>query len=56
MKIKSFLLSVVLASSSTLAVAEESFKDTVVNTTTTFVERTVNMLVTPFISDKDIEC
>lgn len=55
MKVRSFLLSALLVVSSNV-VAEERFKDTVINTTTAFVERTVNMLVTPFLSDRDIEC
>lgn len=56
MKAITFLLSAVLAVGSTQAVSEERFKDTVINTTTAFVERTVNLLVTPFLSDRDIEC
>jgi spore germination cell wall hydrolase CwlJ-like protein len=59
MKAKSFLLSAILAVSSTLVQAEAvetSFKDTVINTTSNFVERTVNIIATPFLSDKDVEC
>jgi spore germination cell wall hydrolase CwlJ-like protein len=37
-------------------VAEVTFKETVINQTTQFVERTVNMIATPFLSDRDVEC
>lgn len=61
---KKFLLSLALVVGSTVAVANEvaevkaevTFKDTVITQTTQFVERTVNMIATPFLSDKDIEC
>ena len=61
---KKFLLSLALAVSSTAGVAqevvevkqEETFRSTVVRQTTEFVERTVNIIATPFLSDKDIEC
>jgi spore germination cell wall hydrolase CwlJ-like protein len=58
MKIKSFLLSVALAVSSTVVVAEEEvkFSNQMINQASTFVERTVNMIATPFLSDKDVEC
>lgn len=36
--------------------AEVTFKETVINQTTRFVERTVNMIATPFLSDRDVEC
>ena len=64
---KSILLSLLLAVSS-LAVQAEVKQETVVladNTTFTgqmvdqatyFVERTVNLIATPFLSDKDVEC
>ena len=54
---KKFLLSLALAVSSTVVVAEEAtFSNTMINQATTFVERTVNMIATPFLSDKDVEC
>ena len=63
---KKFLLSLALVVGSHIVVAQEvqvaevkaevTFKDTVINQTTQFVERTVNLLATPFLSDKDIEC
>lgn len=58
MKIKSFLLSIALAVSSTAVVAEEEvkFSNQMINQASTFVERTVNMIATPFLSDKDVEC
>lgn len=64
MKVKSFLLSVVLAVSSTVAVANEvadvkaevSYRDQIVDQANRFVERTVNIITTPFLSDKDVEC
>ena len=53
-------LSLLLVASSTAVVANEvaevTFKETVINQTTRFVERTVNMIATPFLSDRDIEC
>ena len=63
MKLKSFLISLlVVSSSSVFAVdvaevkAEVSYRDQIVDQTNRFVERTVNLIVTPFMSDKDIEC
>jgi spore germination cell wall hydrolase CwlJ-like protein len=62
MKLKAFLLSVVLAVSSTVVVAEEvqiaevSYTDQIVDQANKFVERTVNIIATPFLSDKDVEC
>ena len=63
---KKFLLSLALVVGSHVVVAQEvqvaevkaevTFKDTVINQTTQFVERTVNLIATPFLSDKDIEC
>jgi spore germination cell wall hydrolase CwlJ-like protein len=57
-------ISLLLAVSSTAVVANEiaevkaevTFKETVITQTSRFVERTVNMIATPFLSDKDIEC
>jgi spore germination cell wall hydrolase CwlJ-like protein len=58
MKIKPFLISLVVALSSTVAVAEEEvkFSNQMINQATTFVERTVNIIATPFLSDRDVEC
>lgn len=59
MKIKHFLISLVVALSSTVVVANEvevSFKDQIVDQANRFVERTVNMIATPFLSDKDVDC
>lgn len=58
MKIKHFLISLLVASS-TVVVAEEAevnFKDRMINQASTLVERTVNIISTPFLSDKDVEC
>ena len=57
-------ISLLLAVGSTVVVANEiaevkaevTFKETVFNQTTQFVERTVNMIATPFLSDRDVEC
>ncbi len=53
-------ISLLLVASSTAVVANEvaevTFRSTVINQTTQFVERTVNMIATPFLSDRDIEC
>jgi spore germination cell wall hydrolase CwlJ-like protein len=57
-------ISLLLAVGSTVVVANEvaevkaevTFRSTVINQTTQFVERTVNMIATPFLSDRDIEC
>jgi spore germination cell wall hydrolase CwlJ-like protein len=57
-------ISLLLVTSSTVVVANEvaevkaevTFRSTVINQTTQFVERTVNMIATPFLSDRDIEC
>jgi spore germination cell wall hydrolase CwlJ-like protein len=62
MKIKLFLISLVIAVSSTAVAAQEvqvaqvSFSDQIVDQANRFVERTVNMIATPFLSDKDVEC
>lgn len=63
MKLKNFLVSLlVVGSSSVLAVdvadikAEVSYKDQMINQAERFVERTVNLIATPFMSDKDVEC
>jgi spore germination cell wall hydrolase CwlJ-like protein len=65
---KSILLSLILATSITAVQAAEvkqeaivladntTFSSQVVGQATSFVERTVNLIATPFLSDKDIEC
>ena len=62
MKIKHFLISLVIALGSTVVVAQEvqvaeiSYRDQIVNQANRFVERTVNTIATPFLSDKDVDC
>ena len=62
MKIKPFLISLVIALGSTVVVAEEvqvaeiSYRDQIVDQANRFVERTVNIIATPFLSDKDVDC
>lgn len=64
MKVKHFLISLAVAVSSTVAVASEvadvkaevSYRDQIVDQANKFVERTVNLIATPFLSDKDVEC
>jgi spore germination cell wall hydrolase CwlJ-like protein len=62
MKIKPFLMSLVIALGSTVVVAEEvqvaeiSYRDQIVDQANRFVERTVNIIATPFLSDKDVDC
>ena len=61
MKFTHFLLSLLVVGSTAVAaqevqLAEISFKDQVINRTTSFVESTVNIIATPFLSDKDVEC
>jgi spore germination cell wall hydrolase CwlJ-like protein len=57
---KSILLSLLLAASITAVQAEEvpevSYRDQIVDQANRFVERTVNLIATPFLSDKDVEC
>jgi len=61
MKLKLFLISLLVAGS-TVTVAQEvqvaqvTFKDQIVNQASSFVERTVNLIATPFLSDRDVEC
>lgn len=52
------LLSSALASAATEAEvkAEVSYKDQIVQQAEQFIERTVNLIATPFLSDKDVEC
>lgn len=55
-------LSLLLVVGSTQVVAQEvrvtetTLTGTVIRQTTEFVERTVNMIATPFLSDRDVEC
>ena len=59
MKLKNFLISLAVALSSTVVVAEEvevTFSGKMINQATTFVERTVNIITSPFLSDKDVDC
>jgi spore germination cell wall hydrolase CwlJ-like protein len=59
MKLNHFLISLAVALSSTAVVAEETevtFSGKMINQATTFVEGTVNMIATPFLSDKDVDC
>lgn len=57
---RNLFISLLLVTSSTAVVANEvaevTFKETVITQTSRFVERTVNMIATPFLSDRDIEC
>lgn len=61
MKLKNFLISLLVVGS-TVVVAEEvqvaqvTFTDQMINQANTFVERTVNIIATPFLSDKDVDC
>jgi spore germination cell wall hydrolase CwlJ-like protein len=58
MKLQKFLISL-LVLGSTAVVAQEAevkFSNTMFNQATQFVERTVNMIATPFLSDKDVDC
>ena len=62
--VRHLFLSLLLVVGSTVVVANEAsevktevtFRETVINQTTQFVERTVNMIATPFLSDRDVEC
>jgi spore germination cell wall hydrolase CwlJ-like protein len=62
MKIKHFLISLVIALGSTVVAAQEvqvaeiSYRDQIVDQANRFVERTVNIIATPFLSDKDVDC
>ena len=62
MKIKHFLISLVIALGSTVVVAEEvqvaetSYRDQIVDQANRFVERTVDIIATPFLTDKDVDC
>ena len=60
--VRHLFLSLLLVVSSTVVVAQEvrvtetTLTGTVIRQTTEFVERTVNMIATPFLSDRDVEC
>ena len=60
--VRHLFLSLLLVTSSTVVVAQEvkitetTLTGTVIRQTTEFVERTVNMIATPFLSDRDVEC
>ena len=65
MKLKHFLISLLVVSSTAVVAqesqvaevkAEISYRDQIVDQANKFVERTVNMIVTPFLSDRDVEC
>ena len=67
-KITHFLLSLAVAAGSTVTAAQEvpvtpviqvaqaTFTDQIVNQANTLVERTVNLIATPFLSDRDLDC
>ena len=61
MKLKNFLVSLLAVGSAAVAaqeiqVAQVTFKDQMINQADTFVERTVNIIATPFLSDRDVDC
>ena len=64
MKLKLFLISLLVVGSTAVAaeeahvtqLSEVSFKDQMFNQANTFVERTVNIIATPFLSDRDVDC
>jgi spore germination cell wall hydrolase CwlJ-like protein len=63
MKLKLFLISLLVVGSSSVSAvdvadvkAEVSYRDQIVDQANRFVERTVNLIATPFMSDKDVEC
>jgi spore germination cell wall hydrolase CwlJ-like protein len=61
MKLKNFLISLLVVGSTAVVaeetqVAEVTFSGKMINQATTFVERTVNIIATPFLSDKDVDC
>jgi spore germination cell wall hydrolase CwlJ-like protein len=61
MKLKYFLISLLVVGSTAVVadeiqVAQVTFKDQMINQTNTFVERTVNIIATPFLSDRDVDC
>jgi hypothetical protein len=59
MKLKNFFVLLLLAVGSSVVVAEEidvKFTDRMITQANSFFERTVSMIATPFLSDKDIDC
>ena len=61
MKLNHFLLSLLVAGSTSVVaqeiqVAQVTLKDQMINQANTFVERTVNIIATPFLSDRDVDC
>lgn len=61
MKLKHFLISLVVLSSNVFATptdvtTEISYRDQFINQAATIVERTVNIISNPFLSEKDIDC
>jgi spore germination cell wall hydrolase CwlJ-like protein len=61
MKLKHFIVSLLVVGSTAVAaqetqVAQVTFKDQMIEQANTFVERTVNMIATPFLSDRDVDC
>ena len=61
MKLKNFLVSLLAVGSAAVAaqeiqVAQVTFKDQMINQANTFVEQTVNIIATPFLSDRDVDC
>jgi spore germination cell wall hydrolase CwlJ-like protein len=61
MSFKNFLVSLLVVGSTAVVaqetqIAQVTFKDQIVNQANSFVERTVNMIATPFLSDRDVDC
>ena len=61
MKLKNFLVSLLAVGSTAVAaqevqVAQVTFTNQMINQANTFVERTVNIIATPFLSDRDVDC
>ena len=61
MKLKNFLVSLLAVGSTAVAaqevqVAQVTFTNQMINQANSFVERTVNIIATPFLSDRDVDC
>ena len=61
MKLKHFLVSLLVVGSTAVVaqeiqVAQVTFTDQMINQANSFVERTVNIIATPFLSDRDVDC
>ena len=61
MSFKNFIVSLLVVGSTAVVaqeiqIAQVTFKDQIVNQANSFVERTVNMIATPFLSDRDVDC